>query len=550
MGSHRYPNLQPSIPTSAAKASTTARILKPSIVLGAVTLLIIASVSGMVIGVGILRGRHVMGVMVAHGLVVVASSLGISYVLLHFIAACRNEPVGIVRPPELRLHAACFIFARLGLAVWIIVMIFSSAVASRPSICKNGGKDCRTTLVEVVMSSLAFIATGTILTALEACPYPFQSPEVFHVARKVSVRVSSFDEDFLERSVSNASSFDQENAYATEKELSNVKESIKRKPLPMTPPVGSEMPEVSEPQRPITPLLPMGGRPRTRSWGEEWAHLISDTRSKSLTHSDSAISGLSSSSSGYMSSDSSELSVSKRERQSRTVTPSSSISNLSKRSPLATMRSADYPDVVVRPSLRYCPPNIPAPHEWNPFRTASLSQLLPAADVHSLQRRSMSMGGQQPQMIRRPSQSLPTLAHQQRRPPLTARRSCDIKVPGAYVDFYLSLELEQNLEHANEIEVMSVAQSKSGREVKTQTPRKDCVKWKQDEVKVVDTKLRCREKRPVVPFLQTRVGQDISRPYAAKENRGKENLARGKCFKRLSLGDMTDEFDKMLDVYR
>lgn len=161
----------------------------------------------------------------------------------------------------------------------------------------------------------------------------------------------------------------------------------------------------------------------------------------------------------------------------------------------------------------------------------------------------MPMGGQQPQMIRRLSQTLPTLAYEQRRPPLTARRSCDIKVPGAYIDFCLSLELEQNLERANKIEAMSVQQSNSGHEMKTQTPRKDCVKGKPVEVKVVDSKLRYREKR-LAPLLQTRVGQDISQTYAAKENRGKENLARDKRFRRLSLGDMTDEFDKMLDVYR
>ena len=75
--------------------------------------------------------------------------------LLHFVAACHNEPVGIVRPPELRLHAACFIVARLGLVLWIIAMIASSVVASRPNVCRNGGRDCKASLVEVVMSSLA-----------------------------------------------------------------------------------------------------------------------------------------------------------------------------------------------------------------------------------------------------------------------------------------------------------------------------------------------------------------------------------------------------------
>jgi hypothetical protein len=76
-------------------------------------------------------------------------------VLLHILAACYNEPVGIVRPPELRLHAACFIAARLGLALWIMAMIASSVVASRPDVCRIGGRDYKSQMIEVVMSSLA-----------------------------------------------------------------------------------------------------------------------------------------------------------------------------------------------------------------------------------------------------------------------------------------------------------------------------------------------------------------------------------------------------------
>jgi hypothetical protein len=111
---------------------------------------------------------------------------------------------------------------------------------------------------------------------------------------------------------------------------------MKRKPLPKTP----SMSEISSPQRPITPLLPMAQKPRVRGWGEEWTHLVRDTGSKGLTKSDSAVSGLSRSSSGYISSNSSELSVSKRGQRTRprVVTPSSSISNLTKRSPLSSMR--------------------------------------------------------------------------------------------------------------------------------------------------------------------------------------------------------------------
>lgn len=184
------------------------------------------------------------------------------------------------------------------------------------------------------------IATGTILTALEACPCPFQSPEVFHVARKISVRVSSFEEDFLARSIS-ASTLNQESEYEPKDQEPSLKQSIKRKPLPTSPSMGSEISEISEissAQRPITPLLPMAQKTRARGWGEDWTHLVDDTGSKGLTHSDSAVSGLSRSSSGYLSSGSSELSVSNRGQQPRVVTPSSSISELTKRSPLSTMR--------------------------------------------------------------------------------------------------------------------------------------------------------------------------------------------------------------------
>jgi len=75
MGAHRYPNLQPTIPSSRAKASTTVRLLKPGIMMGTVVILTVASVSGMAVGVGILRGRHAMDVMASQGFIVAAVGL-------------------------------------------------------------------------------------------------------------------------------------------------------------------------------------------------------------------------------------------------------------------------------------------------------------------------------------------------------------------------------------------------------------------------------------------------------------------------------------------
>ena len=49
----------------------------------------------------------------------------------------------------------------------------------------------------------------------------------------------------------------------------------------------------------------------------------------------------------------------------RRITPSSSISNISRRSPLSTMCFVDYPDILIRPDLRYIPPQYPSVYDLN-----------------------------------------------------------------------------------------------------------------------------------------------------------------------------------------
>lgn len=83
------------------------------------------------------------------------SLFSFSYIILHGIAAYYNEPVGVIRPPEVRLHAACFIIARLVLLLWIIAMIASSVAAGKSHVCKVGGSDCKIQIVDVFMAVLA-----------------------------------------------------------------------------------------------------------------------------------------------------------------------------------------------------------------------------------------------------------------------------------------------------------------------------------------------------------------------------------------------------------
>lgn len=83
------------------------------------------------------------------------SSLSVVYIMLHFVAALKNEPIGSVRPPEIRIHGYCFIAARLALVAWTVALIVSSVVASNPTVCLRGSRDCKLQILDVVSSSLA-----------------------------------------------------------------------------------------------------------------------------------------------------------------------------------------------------------------------------------------------------------------------------------------------------------------------------------------------------------------------------------------------------------
>jgi hypothetical protein len=77
------------------------------------------------------------------------------YVLLHSLAAIRNHPVGPTRPPESKLHASCFIVAKIALVLWIVAIAPSCILVSRPDVCLKGTIDCKLLLLDVVASSSA-----------------------------------------------------------------------------------------------------------------------------------------------------------------------------------------------------------------------------------------------------------------------------------------------------------------------------------------------------------------------------------------------------------
>jgi hypothetical protein len=83
------------------------------------------------------------------------SFLSILYLALHAVAAKYNEPVGVVRPPELKLHAACFILARMLLVFWFSTFVAALVTLSKPHACMTGSRDCRLHVADVVSSILA-----------------------------------------------------------------------------------------------------------------------------------------------------------------------------------------------------------------------------------------------------------------------------------------------------------------------------------------------------------------------------------------------------------
>jgi len=193
-----------------------------------------------------------------------------------------------------------------------------------------------------------------------------------------------------------------------------------------------------------------------------------------------------------------------------------------------------------------------------------MSQLIPMADVHALQRRSSMMMPEQ-LSIRRPNKDLPMIP---RKPTpsrsssvsILRRKTSEIKVPGAFID-NATLELENTLEgHTRVIEVQAFLRTQSRREqqpgapvrqpsigVARQVPNRmvSQSRVRPDlEMKIarkqIDSRSRYREQRPLVHRAHTTTGSKEERPATARpEGSGKIDLVKAQPLNRLSLGDIS-----------
>ncbi|TGO81379.1 hypothetical protein BPOR_1180g00010 [Botrytis porri] len=336
------------------------------------------------------------------------------------------------------------------------------------------------------------VAIGIILTALEACQYPFQLPGRTNILQdgEINCRVSSFGDDLVDRNLTSLNpsaanilqsrlasasasadsipslpddylfignereEWEKNYSLALAKERITRETNIKRKPVPIeiaaeegllkfesqvsVSSMPGEFPEERErivPLRPrytpisepiSTPLLAPAlsqekekekEKEKGKGWGISWSYLTRDTSTnistatelndneKCVTQSDSAISlGVPSSpNSGrttcgtcaHPTSKPPSNFVSQRIGRQRNVTPSGSIIDASMRSPLSTMRTAESPEIAIKPDVALVPTTVASSLDRISPRKPPITQPLPIAILNEM-------------MIRRPSVPAPS----------------------------------------------------------------------------------------------------------------------------------------------
>jgi hypothetical protein len=156
--------------------SRTVKFLQPNIVCITITILAACSITGIAVGVTTFKPQSVQSTMIVASQASVLTSVSLSnpkiwiklakiafyksicsiaYILVHIVAAYRNQAVGIIRPPVLKLHGACFITARIDFVLWMITLIMTSITLSQRTGNTKADQNLRVESVGVVMSCFA-----------------------------------------------------------------------------------------------------------------------------------------------------------------------------------------------------------------------------------------------------------------------------------------------------------------------------------------------------------------------------------------------------------
>jgi hypothetical protein len=187
-------------------------------------------------------------------------------------------------------------------------------------------------------------------------------------------------------------------------------------------------------------------------------------------------------------------------------------------------RFAEFPNVAIRPELRYLPPGVQHPHEWRLSRTASMSQLPPVADIYALQRQGSNIP--HPMRLREPSKYLPPILGS----PAIRRKSVKRHIPGSYV-------LERNLTGSERYSGADAHQYRAYQPTSMyslyprSSNRKQRPRQKQRAIQRANTK--ARETRPKSTLLMKAV---------------RVKYVNGGPLRRLSLGDISGWVGRLWDV--
>lgn len=300
------------------------------------------------------------------------------------------------------------------------------------------------------------IGTGIIVTALEACKYPFEIPEAF---TGVTCRVSSFGDDLFDRNMSAITSFDslpsrqREQPTTTEESVAPV-HPIEAPALPtQTVPGGYPL------ERSLTQLLPPIPS-EASAWSAEVKNLVAKEmlerkeNQKAVLVVDVGSKAFSGTKSSNPSRPNTKHKVAKRTGHRRkVVSPSSSIGNENRRSPLSRMRSAEFPNITVQPDLKFLPLGVvQQPPRVRP--TASRAAIPPpfSPPNGNLQQKKENIKPVMPGTYVETTGPTPKKTPPM---PITKRTSVEIKIPGAYIDSRSSLDDEKQqkaTEHARKVE--------------------------------------------------------------------------------------------------
>lgn len=316
-------------------------------------ILAVCSIVTTAVAASLFRGNQIpytTSVSICQGLILTVSSISFLYLGFYLVAARKNNEVGKQRPPVRPEHAACFITTRIASVLWVGTIIASLVICFDKDVCPESVLLCRLTKLDVVVSIAAFLSSGIILWCLEICTHPFKTPRCLRIRPQSVYGIITID-DLLERSVSRACNRGSCNPNC-EKGFS-----------------GLEVLELLDKELPVISL----GQPWTtrtsslKNQNPRVPGVFPADGNRDKRASDSSISTWSGTTdlSGY-----SGTTIVDPQRPRRAI-PSSAIGSSTKRSPLSTMRYADYPNIAIQPIDRYNPipkipvPHIPPSHQWN-----------------------------------------------------------------------------------------------------------------------------------------------------------------------------------------